>query len=90
MGTENLEKFRNWVKDWDKTVKIGVNTVVDDAIRFRNELRDGYNTCFPQRKVKIRKIDLRKPWLDDDLLKNKIKERNTLCAWNQRDSWTVF
>ena len=51
MGIGNFERFRKWVKDWSKTVKIGVDTVADDAIRFRNELRDGYNTCFPQRKT---------------------------------------
>ena len=32
--------------------------MVESATRFRNELRDGYNGCFPQKKVKIRKIDL--------------------------------
>ena len=52
--------------------------MLDDAVRFRNEFRDGYNECFPQKRVKIRKIDVRKPWLDDDTLKGKIKERNRL------------
>jgi hypothetical protein len=55
---------------------------VEDVERFRNEFRDGYNECFPQKKVKIRKIDIRKPWLDDDSLKGKVKERNQLYALN--------
>ena len=54
--------------------------MVDDAIKFRNELRDGYNTCFPLKRVRVRKIDIRKPWLDDEALKSKIKERNRLYA----------
>ena len=54
--------------------------MAEDAIRFKNEFRDGYNRFFPQRRVRIKKIDLRKPWLDDDTLKEKIKERNGLYA----------
>ena len=56
----------------------------EDAIRFKNEFRDGYNRFFPQRRVRIKKIDLRKPWLDDDTLKEKIKERNRLYALKLR------
>ena len=58
--------------------------MAEDAIRFKNEFRDGYNRFFPQRKVRIRRIDLRKPWLDDDTLKDKIKERNGLYALKLR------
>ena len=55
--------------------------MVEDAIRFRNEFRDGYNECFPQRKIRIKKIDIRKPWLDNDSLKGKIKEKEpSLCT----------
>ena len=39
-----------------KTLLTGVDSIVEDAIRFRNEFRDGYNNCFPQKRVKISKI----------------------------------
>ena len=80
MGIRNKEMFKGWVKDWGENFVPGAVSVVEDSIRFRNEFRDGYNKCFPQKKVKIRKIDLRKPWLNDDTLKGKIKERNRLYA----------
>ena len=72
------------MKDWGKTVEIGANSVEEDAIRFRNELRDGYNVYFPQKMERVRKIDSRKPWLDNDALKGKIKERNRLYALKLR------
>ena len=78
MGIRNKERFRNWVKEWGENFTPAVDSVVEDAVRFRNEFRDGYNGCFPQKRVRIRKIDVRKPWLDDDTLKGKIKERNRL------------
>ena len=73
MGIKNKERFRNWVQDWGRDFAPGVDSIVEDAIRFRNEFRDGYNKCFPQKRVKIRRIDIRKPWLNDDTLKGKIK-----------------
>ena len=52
--------------------------MVEDSIKFRDELMDGYNKCFPQKRKRIKRIDLKKPWLDDETLKGKIKERNRL------------
>ena len=84
MKIRNKERFRIWLKEWSRTVTVGIDSVAEDAIRFKNEFRDGYNRFFPQRRVRIKKIDLRKPWLDDDTLKEKIKERNRLYALKLR------
>merc|ERR1711911_49855 len=86
MRVENFERFRQWVKNWGSNFASRVDSVVEDSIRFRNELRDGYNQCFPQKRVRVRNIDIRKPWLDDDILKGKIKEKNRLYALKLRTS----
>ena len=56
-----------------------VESVVEDGIKFRNEFRDKYNECFPQKRVKIRKIDKKKPWLCDDTFLSKLREKKTDC-----------
>jgi hypothetical protein len=61
MGVRNTFRFRNWVKIWGKKYAPQADSKVEDVERFRNEFRDGYNECFPQKKVKIRLIDIRKP-----------------------------
>ena len=50
MGIRNKERFREWVKNWGKNYTPRADSVVEDAIRFRNEFRDGYNKCFPQKR----------------------------------------
>ena len=60
--------------------------MADDATRFRNEFRDAYNRFFPQKKVKLNKLDYLKPWLNDDNLLSKIKQRNRLYTLSLREA----
>ena len=39
-----------------------------------------YNVCFPLKKIRIRKIDEKKPWLTDVSFLAKVKEKNDLYA----------
>ena len=82
IGSKGKEKFRAWIKHWGKSFVPRPDSIAEDAARFRNDMRDQYNVCFPQRKVKIRKIDEKKPWLNDPELIGLIKERDKLYARN--------
>ena len=53
LWVRNKERFRNLVKEWGEKFAPGIDSIVEDSIRFRNEFRDGYNKCFPQKRVKI-------------------------------------
>ena len=77
---ENKIKFRKWVYNWGKKFAPRSDSVAEDAATFRNEFRDGYNHCFPLKRVRLRRIDIRKPWLCDDIFLGKVKERNRLYA----------
>ena len=54
MGIRNKEKFRKWAKNWSERFTLEAGSVAESAMKFRNELWDGYNGSFPQKKVKIR------------------------------------
>ena len=82
IGDRGKLRFREWLGEWGETVAPRVETVAEDAARFRNELRDGYNKCFPQKKVRIRRIDKTKPWLNDAELLGLMKRRDKLYARN--------
>ena len=56
--------------------------MAEDVARFRNEIRDEYDRCFPQKRVRLRNIDKRKPWLNDAELLGLIKERDRLYSRN--------
>ena len=62
MGIKNKEKFCKWVANWGKIFAPSCDSVEEDINEFRNGLRDGYNDCFPQKRCKLRKIDIEKPW----------------------------
>ena len=47
IGDQGKEKFRLWVKQWGDSFAPRADSVAMDAARFRNELRDEYNKCFP-------------------------------------------
>ena len=49
-GKNGKERFKNWVKNWGESFTPTVDSVNEDATRFRNEFRDEYNKCFPQKK----------------------------------------
>ena len=57
IGVEGKERFRTWVKNWGKNFAPKTISVAEDSIKFRNELRDEYNLCFPLKRIKIRKIE---------------------------------
>ena len=80
LRVRHKERFREWVNDWGQRVNFGVDSIEEDVNQFRNELRDGYNNCFPLKRIKVRKLDIEKPWLNDATLLSKIKERNRLYA----------
>ena len=80
MNDKGKERFRKWVKVWGESFMPRVDSVAEDAARFRNELRDEYNVCFPQKKVRIRPIDEKKPWLNDASFLNKVRARDKLYA----------
>ena len=63
IGVEGKEKFRNWVKNWGKNFAPKAVSVAEDSVKFGKELGDGYDLCFPLKRVRIRKIDEKKPWL---------------------------
>merc|ERR1739838_322599 len=65
IGVEGKEEFRNWVKNWGKNFAPKAGSVAEDSVKFENELGDVYNLCFPLKKIRIRKIDEKKPWLTD-------------------------
>ena len=52
MKIRNKERFREWLKEWSRTVTVGIDSVAEDAIRFKNEFRDGYNRFFSAEKGK--------------------------------------
>ena len=68
------------MEEWGKSFAPRANSVVEDAATFRNELRDEYNKCFPQKKVRVRKIERTKPWLCDAELLGLMKRRDRLYA----------
>ena len=80
VNRENKERFKKWVYNWGRGFALGGESVAEDAARFRNEFRDGYNECFPQKRVRLRGIDIRKPWLCDEDFLGKVKEKNRLYA----------
>ena len=82
IGDKGKERFRLWVEEWGKSFAPQVNSVAEDAARFRNELRDEYNKCFPLKKVKVCKINEIKPWLNDVGLLDMIRKRDRLYTRN--------
>ena len=82
IGEKGKENFRKWVKEWGESFAPRVESVAEDAARFRNEFRDGYNKFFPQKRVKISGIDIKKPWLNDAELLGLMKQRDRLYARN--------
>ena len=82
IGDQGKEKFRLWVKQWGDSFAPRADSVAMDAARFRNELRDEYNKCFPLKKVKVRKIDETKPWLNDRELLALMRKRDGLYVRN--------
>ena len=82
----NKERFRQWVNDWGSDLVIKSDSVAEDCVKFRNEFRDEYNTCFPLIKVRLRRADLTKPWLNDASLIGKIRERNRLFALHVKET----
>ena len=72
---ENKKKFRDWLSVWGETFDAQSNSIKEDCSRFRNEFRDAYNSFFPQKRVKVRKIDMLKPWLNNEILLSKVKVR---------------
>ena len=53
----------------------------DDAANFRNQVRDMYDMCFPQKRIKVNVKDILKPWLCDDEFIAMVREKNS--------PWTV-
>ena len=86
MGVRNKEKFRQWADNWGSNFVVGRDSVAEDSVRFRNEFRDEYNRCFPLIKVKVRRVDMEKPWLNDAILIGKIKERNRQFALHIKET----
>ena len=80
MKTRNKSKFREWVKNWAMDTTSDLSTAAEDPDKFLQQLNDGYDSCFPLKRVKIRKIDILKPWLNDDMLLSKIRQKNRLYA----------
>ena len=76
----NKKKFKECLSEWGNNFQANSASVVEDASRFRNELRDAYNICFPQKKIRIKNINLLKPWLNNDALISKIKYKNKLIS----------
>ena len=82
IGDKGKERFREWLGNWGESFAPRVESVAEDAAGFRNELRDEYNKCFPQKRVRVRRIDKTKPWLNDAELLGLIKRRDVLYARN--------
>ena len=78
MGSKNKASFKEWVKNWGSNVSVNPTSIEEETSSFFQQLQDGYDVCFPPQKVKLKKIDLEKPWLNNNIILSKIKERNRL------------
>ena len=78
MSSQSKEKFREWVKKWGTGLCLRSQSVEEDTNLFFEQLKDGYDACFPPKKVKLKRIDVAKPWLNNDEMITRIKERNRL------------
>ena len=47
MSSQNKERFREWVKKWGTDFCLRSHSVQEDANLFIEQLKDGYETCFP-------------------------------------------
>ena len=70
-------RFAEDLNEWtfDEARALGVEA---NVARFRNEFRDLYNLAFPWAKNKKNRKDEEKPWLDNQELKELIKEKGEL------------
>ena len=68
-------KYGEMIKQWSHNFVPQVESVEDDAANFRNQVRDMYDICFPQKKVKVNVKDIHKPWLCDDGFIAMVREK---------------
>ena len=80
LGSKNKAKFREWVRNWGPSVSLNANTIEEDASVFFQHLKQGYDACFPPKQVRLKRIDIEKPWLHNEEMLSKLKERNRLHA----------
>ena len=66
------------------------NSLKEDASAFIEQLQDGYNNCFPTKLVRIKDIDIRKPWLHNAEILSKIKERNRQYTLSLKNSPNAY
>ena len=50
IGCQGKAKFRDWIKQWGENFAPCTDLVADDAVNFRIELRDAYNTFFHRKR----------------------------------------
>ena len=73
----NLAKFRNCLNEVNWHNLEGFDDPTNSYASFLSKYNDLYNSCFPLKRVKVKKYNLQKPWLSKGLLKS-IKWKNKL------------